>query len=246
MKNQKKNISWWKKLLGDIPPAYAKWFNYEKDFLRKHIKKHAKVLEVGCGDGRSLTYIKDITKNIVGIDINKKAINYAKKILPELKFQVADGKDLPFEENSFDFVICMTTPANFGSDRQKFYSEMKRVLKPSGEIIINVFNEDAMPARMEIYKKFNAPIKEVIGGKVIFEDVGPSEQFSKQELEEIFKKAELEIIEITKQGMGYFCRLRKNLKEAGFQEGDELQGESTRKGEIVLRKGKSKRNHNNP
>jgi SAM-dependent methyltransferase len=205
------NIEWWEKVLEDVPESYRDWFTREEKFLRKYITKGSKVLEVGCGEGRSLRYIIDITKNVVGIDNEEKAIFDAKNNLPELDFRVEDGRSLPFEEDSFDFVICMTTPANFGEDKQKFYSEMKRVLKKDGEIILSVFNEDANDERMKLYKKVNAPIRKIDGNKFYFniKNACVSEGFNRTELEEIFSKADLEVIEIKKEGLGYFCRLRK-------------------------------------
>ena len=206
------NIEWWEKLLEDIPESYAHWFSEEEKFLKKHITKDSKVLEVGCGEGRSLRYILDLTKNLTGIDNDSKAIKDAKENIQEGNFQVADGRKLPFEDNSFDFILCMTTPANFGDKRQEFYAEMKRVVKSNGQIILSVFNEDAMEERLKLYKKVNAPIKEIVGGRVIFEenvDIEFSEQFSKEELEKIFRESELEIVEIIKEGIGYFCRLKK-------------------------------------
>jgi ubiquinone/menaquinone biosynthesis C-methylase UbiE len=206
------NIEWWEKLLENIPDSYANWFKEEEKFLKQHITKDAKVLEIGCGEGRSLNYILDITKNIVGIDNDPKAVKDAKANLKDIDIQLADGKNLPFEDNSFDFVICMTTPANFGDEKQKFYAEMKRVVKEEGQILLSVFNEDAMEERLKLYKKVNAKVKEIRGGRVIFEDfvdIEFSEQFSKSELENIFKEAGLKVLEIKKEVIGYFCRLGK-------------------------------------
>ena len=106
----------------------------------------------------------------------------------------------------------MTTPANFGDEKQKFYAEMKRVVKEEGQILLSVFNEDAMEERLKLYKKVNAKVKEIRGGRVIFEDfvdIEFSEQFSKSELENIFKEAGLKVLEIKKEVIGYFCRLGK-------------------------------------
>ncbi len=58
----RKNIEFWETLLENTPDAYKKWFNEERKYLNKHITKDAKVLEVGCGEGRSFGYIKDLTK----------------------------------------------------------------------------------------------------------------------------------------------------------------------------------------
>ncbi len=208
-----KNIDLWEKVLEDMPESYKEWLNGEREFLRASITKDSKVLEVGCGEGRSLKDIFDITKDLTGIDNAQEAIDDAKNNLPEIKFLKADGKDLPFEDKSFDFVICMTTFANFGSDKYKILEEMKRVLKNDGKIILSVFSEDAFEERMKLYKKVKVSIKEIKGTTVIFEEgfggENISEQFSKEELEEIFNKVELNLIEIKKIGMGYVCKLSK-------------------------------------
>lgn len=204
------NIECWEKVLANLPESYVDWFRKEEVFLKENVANGSKVLEVGCGEGRSLEYIKDITQHIIGIDNDPKAIHDAKKNLKNIDFKIADGRRLPFEDESFDFVICMTTPANFGDEKQKFYAEMKRVLKNNGRILLSVFNEDAMDERVKLYKNIGMPPKEVIGGRVIFEesvDVEFSEQFSKNELEKIFQEAGLNILEIKKEGIGYFCKL---------------------------------------
>lgn len=206
------NMDYWEKTLSVMPESYKMWFDLEKKYLQKNIKKNSSVLEIGCGDGRSLNYIINLASKIVGIDIDEKAINDAESNLDGIDFRVADGKNLPFKDSSFDYIICMTTPANFGDDKDKFYSEMKRVVKYDGEIILSVFNEDALEERMKSYKTIGLKIKSVEKGKIIFSDscdVGVSEQFSKIELEEIFERNSLKIIEIKKEGIGYFCRLKK-------------------------------------
>jgi len=195
-----------------MPESYKIWFELEKKYLQKNIKKDSSVLEIGCGDGRSLNYIVDLADKIVGIDIDEKAINDAKSKLDGIDFEVADGKNLPFKDNSFDYIICMTTPANFGDDKDKFYFEMKRVVKESGEIILSVFNEDALSERIKLYKSIDLPIRDILGNRIIFDksfDANISEGFNKNELEEIFKRNGLKIIEIKKESIGYFCRLKK-------------------------------------
>lgn len=48
---------------------------------------------------------------------------------PNIKIFKADALSIPLEDESFDFVICMTTFANFGSQKLAILAEMKRVLK---------------------------------------------------------------------------------------------------------------------
>ncbi|MBU4070341.1 MAG: class I SAM-dependent methyltransferase [Nanoarchaeota archaeon] len=212
-----KNIEYWEKILKNPPNSYKKWFEKEKKYLQKNITKNSKVLEVGCGEGRSLKDILPLTKNITGIDYDKKAVNDAKKNFkdfPKIKILKADAHKLPFKNKSFDFVICMTTFANFGNKKYIVLKEMNRVLKDKGFIIISVFSEDALKERMKVYKKHKVKIKKINNGKVIFDKSEKmldyiSEQFSKNELKKIFNKTNLKIIEIKKIGIAYICKLKK-------------------------------------
>jgi len=213
--NNMKNIDYWEKVINDSPLSYRKWFLGEKKFLRKNIFKNARVLDVGCGDGRSFNDIINKTQNLVGVDHEKKAIQDAKekfKKYPKVKFVVADAVKLPFRQNEFDCVMCMGSMCNFGDAKMDVLREMKRVLKKHKEIIISVFSENAFRERMKIYKELKTPIKEIRGTTVIFDKkLGDniSEQFSRKQLTEMFNNVKLKVIEIKKAGIGYLCRLQK-------------------------------------
>ena len=210
-----KNIDFWEDFaLGDTPESYKKWFEAERKYLRNVVTKGASVLDVACGKGRNMNDIVDITDNLVGIDHEKKAIEDAKnnfKDYPRVKFLLADAKKLPFENDRFDFVICMASFANFGDYKIKALNEMKRVVKKSGLIILSVFSEDAFEERIELYKKANAPIKKIKGTTVIFDEMSDnvSEQFSKKELEDLFEQAGLKILDIKKVSIAYVCKAKK-------------------------------------
>jgi ubiquinone/menaquinone biosynthesis C-methylase UbiE len=75
------NIDYWKKALANVPSVYTNWFSEEKKCLRKQITKNSKVLDVGCGDGRSIFDFIDITQNVIGLDFDEKAIFDAKQNL---------------------------------------------------------------------------------------------------------------------------------------------------------------------
>ncbi|MBS3093799.1 class I SAM-dependent methyltransferase [Candidatus Pacearchaeota archaeon] len=212
-----KNIDFWQKVLQELPESYKLWFKDEKKFLYKNITKNSKVLEVGCGDGRSIKDIIDITQNITAIDNDPKAVIDASnnfKRYKTINISLANAKDLPFKDNTFDHVLCLTTFANFGDDKYKILEEMKRVVRKKGTIIISVFSEDALDERMKVYKSQEVPIKEIAkNGKIIFdESVGAnvSEQFSKKELIKIFSKVKFTVEEIEKSGIGYMCKLSKD------------------------------------
>lgn len=211
----KTNTDYWENLLRKLPVSYKKWFGEEKKYLQKIISLDAKVLEVGCGNGRSVSDVLSKTKNIVGVDHNDKAVadatnNFSK--YSSIKILKADATQLPFNKEEFDFVICMTSFANFADKKFKVLEEMKRVLKESGKIIISVFSEDALGERMKIYKALGVKIKEIKKGTVIFDeslDDNISEQFTKEQLEDIFSEANLKIEDMTKVNIAYLCTLTK-------------------------------------
>ena len=213
--NMKTNIDYWENLLINLPKSYKKWFEKEKKYLQKIITKDASVLEVGCGNGRSIFDILPKTKNVTGIDHDKKAVADTKNNFsryPSIKILKADAAQLPFDNEEFDFVICMITFANFADKKFKALEEMRRVLKDSGKIIISVFSENALEERMRVYKTSGVKIKEVKNGTVIFdESLGDSisEQFTKEQLENIFSRSNLKIENITKVNIAYLCTLIK-------------------------------------
>ena len=213
--NMKTNIDYWENLLINLPKSYKKWFEKEKKYLQKIITKDASVLEVGCGNGRSIFDILPKTKNVTGIDHDNKAVADAKNNFSKyssIKIIKADAAQLPFDSEEFDFVICMITFANFADKKFKALEEMRRVLKDSGKIIISVFSENALEERMRVYKTSGVKIKEVKNGTVIFdESLGDniSEQFTKEQLENIFSKVNLKIEDIKKVDIAYLCTLVK-------------------------------------
>lgn len=211
----KTNINYWENVLENLPKSYKKWFKEEKKYLQKIITPDAKVLEVGSGDGRSIFDILPITKNIIGIDHDENAISDAKNNFskfPSIKILKADGTNLPFKDGEFDFVISMTTFANFGDKKFIILKEMKRVLKKFGKIIISVFSEDAFDERMKVYETVGVKIESIKDKNVIFdESVGDniSEQFNRLQLENIFSQAGLNVEDITKVDIAYLCTLTK-------------------------------------
>jgi len=211
----KTNVDYWTESLANMPQSFKDWFKEEKKYLQKIITPDAKVLDVGCGDGRSIFDIISITKNAVGIDHDEKAISSAKNNFsryPAVKFLKMDATNLSFDDGTFDFIICMGTFANFAEDKFEVLKEMKRVLKKSGKIIISVYSEDAFDERMKIYKASGVKIKEIKDGTVVFdESLGDniSEQFSKEQLKDIFSRAYLHIKDITKVNIAYICTLTK-------------------------------------
>lgn len=205
---------WWKQAIENSSPEYREWIKKEESWLRENIKKNSSILDVGCGFGKDIKLLVDIAKNISGIDYDREAIREARKNLSRfrnVKIFLENAENMHFENNTFDYVICMgNTFGNFGKKELKILKEMKRVTKKKGQIIIGVYSEKALPTRIGVYKKTKAKIKKISkDGAVITTEGLISEQFSKEKLKNIFKKAGLNVEIINLHSLFYICKAAK-------------------------------------
>ena len=103
------------------------------------------VLEAGCGTGRESMYLALKGAKLTSIDIADKplATAYEQAKLHNfekiIKFQKASILDLPFEDNSFDIVLSSGV-IHHTSNPELALSELTRVLKPGGYLILYVYN----------------------------------------------------------------------------------------------------------
>jgi SAM-dependent methyltransferase len=102
-----------------------------------------RVLDVGCGAGTDLARFARGGAVVTGVDVAASAIALARQNFDQQglrgEFQVADGEQLPFEADTFDLVyahgVVQYTPGG-----QRLVEECRRVLKPGGEAVFQVYN----------------------------------------------------------------------------------------------------------
>ena len=95
------------------------------------------VLDVACGTGDMCVELLKRGCTVTGVDLSEEmlAIAKVKGERSKVKVEVADAENLPFEEESFDGVTCAFGVRNF-VHLEKGLSEMLRVLKPGGRMVI--------------------------------------------------------------------------------------------------------------
>lgn len=101
-------------------------------------EEYEDLLDCGCGTGPmiALLYEKDSSKKYTGLDITPRMIEVAKnKKLEGVNWVVGDCENLPFEENSFDAIICSNSFHHYPNP-EKFFESAKRVLRPGGRLIL--------------------------------------------------------------------------------------------------------------
>jgi len=102
-----------------------------------------RVLEVGCGAGVDLARFARGGAIVTGVDLASSAIDLARANFEQqglsAELQVADGEQLPFPDHSFDLVFAHGV-VQYTSTPQRLVDECRRVLKPGGDAIFQVYN----------------------------------------------------------------------------------------------------------
>ncbi|MCL1144773.1 23S rRNA (guanine(745)-N(1))-methyltransferase [Shewanella marinintestina] len=87
-------------------------------------------VDIGCGEGYYSNRLVESLPDgfsLYGVDISKSALKYAAKRYPKISFSVASAFDMPFPDQSFDFMLRIYAPS--------LDKELKRVVKSGGTLI---------------------------------------------------------------------------------------------------------------
>jgi len=104
------------------------------------IKPETKILDIGSGIGGLVRLISThYEANVTGIDITPEFVETAIKINDllglNIKFQIGDALNIPFDKNEFDLVTLLHVGMNI-PDKNKLFSEASRVLNKGGSFAI--------------------------------------------------------------------------------------------------------------
>ena len=136
---------------GSIPAFYDRYLGpllfepYADDLARRLTDlTSGRVLETAAGTGivtRMLVRALPGTVAIVATDLNQPMLDFAaaQPGAERVEWRQADALSLPFEEDSFDAVVCQFG-VMFFPDRRAAYREARRVLKPGGRFVFSVWD----------------------------------------------------------------------------------------------------------
>ncbi len=117
-----------------------------KEIVHSFLKDCKHVLDAGTGTGRFAIYLAQKGINVVAIDSSKEMIEIAKKKARQagcqhrIQFILADIEALPFKDKSFDGACSIIVLIHFAC-RDYAISELSRVLKPGGIVVMDVPNK---------------------------------------------------------------------------------------------------------
>ncbi len=131
------------------------------------MKAGDRVLDVCCGTGAQALHYAQRGIITTGVDLNPGMIQLAgrnkrKQGLSNASFQIADATNLPFKDNSFDYVsISLALHETERADRGTIVTEIKRVVKKEGALI---FIDFSVPLPENIYACLVKAIEFIAGG----------------------------------------------------------------------------------
>jgi len=148
-----------------------------------HVGKDTYVLDVGCGAGATAsTLAETVGCRVVGVDLREEMVALSAERAQKqgaadlVAFRVADVQDLPFEDATFDAVLCESV-ATFIEDKLRVVDELARVVKPGGYVGLNeeIWLKEPTPEVIERVQtmwpvKANLPTAE--GWEALLRDAG--------------------------------------------------------------------------
>jgi len=152
-----------KDFIGSVPGNYDRFLGpllfipYAADMARRLSGFEGELLEVAAGTGivtEALDRALPAAARIVATDLNQAMIDHAasKPYSPRVRWQAADGQALPFPDAAFDAVVCQFG-VMFFPDRVQGFREARRVLRPGGRYLFNVWDAIADNEEAEITHK---------------------------------------------------------------------------------------------
>ena len=157
------NSKYWEPVI----PTFQKYFN---------LSSKDSILDVGCAKGFMLYDFSKLIAGIKlkGIDISQYAIE---NCIEDMRgnLDVADARDLPFKDNSFDLVISITTVHNFNEEECiQAIREIERVSKGKSFLTVDAYKNDEEKEAMLAWNLTAKTILHVNEWKRLFKDAAYS------------------------------------------------------------------------
>jgi ubiquinone/menaquinone biosynthesis C-methylase UbiE len=177
------------------------------------------VLEVAPGPGYCAIELAKLGNyEIVGLDISKTFVEIASanaaKAGVRVDFRRGNVSDMPFGDETFDFVLCRAAFKNFTEPKRALH-EMYRVLKPGGQALIIDLRRDA--SKKSIAQAVNGMNLGAVNRgitKLTFRFMLLKRAYTKREFEDLISETKFHGIEIREDLTGLEIWLTKNREAA--------------------------------
>ncbi|HLD31414.1 MAG TPA: class I SAM-dependent methyltransferase [Patescibacteria group bacterium] len=141
--------------------AFAEEFAQTRDYrpsfwnvFLSYVPVNARVLDIGCGNGRLYQVLAQKQVTYVGLDNSQELLKIAAKENPAAQFLNGDMRELPFSNEEFDTIFCLAAFHHLDNnqDRIKVLQGIRRILRPAGHLIMTNWNLGSQWAKAQVEK----------------------------------------------------------------------------------------------
>lgn len=140
---------------------YKMWSSYIKNLFQFSDRPVRKLVDLSCGTGKHLSFLKRSTIQVAGADKSTAMLKTAKRkqSLKGVPLIVSDANRTAFKSELFDAVIMLYDSINYLIQEQSvmsLFEEVERILKPGGIFIFDVVTKEGLQNRFEDYYESNS------------------------------------------------------------------------------------------
>jgi SAM-dependent methyltransferase len=136
-------------------PASELWGEHRSRYrFAAQFVAHQRVLDVACGSGFGLSMLRAVGAWPIGFDYNAQTLHAIRNELPRSALAAADATRLPLQAGSIDQVVSFETIEHV-LDARTLVSEVRRVLKPGGRLILSTPNREFGPLERHTANRFH-------------------------------------------------------------------------------------------
>jgi len=126
------------------------------DLLDRYVGKSGRILDFGCGYGRTLVELRQHGfSNLAGLDASGAMVDRARRLVPGVPVTVSGSLPAPYPDSSFDAVLLITvlTCIPHDEDQRLLMAEVFRLLAPGGVVYVSDFLLHSDDRNRQRYRK---------------------------------------------------------------------------------------------
>jgi 2-polyprenyl-6-hydroxyphenyl methylase/3-demethylubiquinone-9 3-methyltransferase len=135
-------------------PRIVRYLNAEIEYVMSFIKPTDRILELGCGYGRVLPTIEEITPSVVGLDTSLGSLLYGRSTMSDsIQLAQMTAETTAIQDNSFDVVICIQNGISaFKIDPVVLVRESLRIAVRGGKCLFSTYSDKIWEERLDWFR----------------------------------------------------------------------------------------------